>query len=52
MIQNDIITQKKIFISAESDRRTEIMESEVKKYLSILQNIQSILKDDDAKPAN
>ncbi len=49
MIENVIITRKKIFISAESDKRTEIVETEVKKHLLTLEKIQSVLEEGNAK---
>ncbi|MDD5230357.1 MAG: hypothetical protein PHC43_03440 [Candidatus Marinimicrobia bacterium] len=47
MIENVIITRKKIFVSAASDPRTEIIEKEVDKYLQVLEKIQVILEDDN-----
>ncbi|HQE95971.1 MAG TPA: hypothetical protein PLW05_08995 [Candidatus Marinimicrobia bacterium] len=52
MVENIIITKEKIFISADSDVRVEIVESEVKKYLPTIVKIQSVLEDRNAKPAN
>jgi hypothetical protein len=49
MVENVIITSKKIFISAGSDKRTEIVESEVKKHLQVIEKIQCVLEDRDAK---
>jgi len=46
MIENVIITRKKIFVSAASDPRTEAIEKELNEYLQVLKKIQTILKDD------
>jgi len=49
MIENIIVTREKIFISAMSDPRDEIIEKEVKKHLKVLEKIQAVLEDGDAK---